>query len=465
MFSPICNLLKPIDWSLYRRSWVRMTLCLGCLILIASNIGCRKDCAQWNVAAAINEENKGNSEGAIELLQKALRMDPDSDDIKLDLALLLAKNDQGDLSQTLCDEVLESDPNSEDAWRVLSECLHLMGRFDDSLAAYQKHVADKIDKGPNELNQLAYFRALAGVQLDKALRQINEAIYKYEHQLEAETRHSWGSFSYIPMEIKAVVSAGLLSRYTEEGHQHVMGLLNDKIQVEQELWLAANARFQRLYDQKENQGNSGNDQDAEEQQEHIEDASDQVERIAGVLSVLLATRSLMFDDKGQTELADLDRLWIKQVGEQPQKVYGTLPSDRECLSALSEIQAIIDTRGYILTQLPWQPTWTHPSGVVMKIEDRTSLITYGSYERALKDLDLAVVAAEVRLLVLDSDAVNWIEYPPERIPADKANGAKLIAILRNHRRQAHLKANQVEAAQRDQERIEELDLKAGENLF
>ena len=78
---------------------------------------------------------------------------------------------------------------------------------------------------------------------------------------------------------------------------------------------------------------------------------------------------------------------------------------------------------------------------------------------------LAIAAAEVQLLALNSDAVNRIEYAIEDIRRYKVNGRKLILILRDHRRRTHLKAGQVEAAQRDQERIEELGLKAGGNLF
>jgi len=81
----------------------------------------------------------------------------------------------------------------------------------------------------------------------------------------------------------------------------------------------------------------------------------------------------------------------------------------------------------------------------------------------LQDLDLAIAAAEVRLLALNSDAVNRIEYSVDSIRIKKVSGVKLVAILREHRRQAHMKAGQIEAAQRDQERIEELGV--GDNLF
>lgn len=477
MLFQICNPFKLILRAVHREDWLRWTLCLGCIVLVVANSGCRKDSAQWKFAAANNEEANGNPEGAIELLQKALRLDPESDSIKLRLALLLAENDQGDLSQMLCKEVLENHPHSKKAWRMLSECFQCMGRFDESLDAYQKFVADKIDKSPNELNQLAYFRALAGVQLDKALRQINKGVEEFEKQFVPVSQQeldlfkspppSWGSYTtVVPIEINALVSAGLLSRYTEDGHKHVMGLLNNQIQDEQRAWLSANARFDRLYEWQESQSEDATDREVEEQNELVKKAAQVVEQVApGNLPILLATRSLILESQGQTELADLDRLWLKQIGVKPTDIYNSLPTDLECMWALANSQAILDTRGYILTELPWQPAWTLPNGVVMRLEDRTSEITYGSYELALNDLDLAIAAAEVQLLALNSDAVNRIEYAIEDIRRYKVNGRKLILILRDHRRRTHLKAGQVEAAQRDQERIEELGLKAGGNLF
>ena len=125
----------------------------------------------------------------------------------------------------------------------------------------------------------------------------------------------------------------------------------------------------------------------------------------------------------------------------------------------------LDTRGFVLTQMPWQPTWTDPSGKVIRIQGNTSLASYGSYHLALEDLDLAIAASEIRLLVFDSDAVNRIERSVGSIRELKERETRIVAVLRNHRRQAHIRAKQFEAAKLDQLRIEELGLKADSNLF
>lgn len=450
----------------YTRAGVRLRqlLLLGCLALIATAMGCNQDGAQWKVAAAINEEKNGNPDAAIELLQTALRMDPDSRSIKMGLAGLLAENDQGDLGLTLYDEVLESNPEFKPAWRSRSNCLMLLGRFDEALADYQTFVAESIDKNPEELNQLAYYRGLAGFELDKALRQINLGITKYQR-----AQH-WGRFSAASFEVSSVVSAGLISRYTADGHLFVMDLLNDSIFKEQRIWLNMNARFERVLarhaqQNEENQNGDTQDLQADQQRKEAKQAADNLQLASVNLVALLATRSLIFEDQGQSKLADLDRLWLKRIGFEPREIYAALPSEAECLAALSTGEAFLDTRGFILTQMPWLPTWTEPDGNVIRMENRQTLISYGNYSAALRDLDIAVAAAEINLLALNTDLFNRIEFPVESVHADKPMGARMIAVLRNHRRQAHLKANQLEAAEQDLIRIEELGFKAGPSLF
>ena len=449
-------------WSGSYGVGTRRFMLLCCIALTLVSVGCNRDSAQWKVAAATNERKSGDPEAAIELLQTALRMDPDSYSIKLQLADILAENDQGDLGLMLCDEVLESYPNNKQALWMRARCLRFLGRFDEALTDYQKYCADNIDKECCELNELAYYRGLAGLELDKALRQINKAIKKFEQQ------QYWGRFSYVPLDISSIVSAGLISRHTPDGHLFVMDLLNDMIFEEQQLWLQRNSRLQRLLDQQEleSQNNASRDTDKRQAIFQAEEkiALDNMQMIAGNLVALLATRSLIFEDQGQSELADLDRLWLKRIGFEPQDIYNALPNDIECLTTMRSGAAILDTRGFILTQMPWQTTWTKPNGDVIRMGSK-SRASFGSYRAAMRDLDIAVATAEVRRLAFSSDIVNRIERSIEEIHASKQEGAQIIAILRNHRRQANLKENQVEAAEQDLLRIKELGFEAGPNLF
>ena len=457
---------------------IRRSVLLCCIALIVTSAGCKQDCAQWKIAAAINEKKNANPEEAIELLETALRADPESHLIKIGLANLLAEHDQGDLGLTLCDEILESNPSAKYAWRTRSRCLRSLGRFDEALADCQKYYAHSIDKDCWELNELAYDRGLAGVELDKALRQVNLAVRKYEQQ------QGWGINLYnVPLEISSIVSASLISRHTDAGHLLVLDLLNNTIFEEQRLWLEMNSRLERLISQHEKANQQAPVGETEKmrskrQKDDQKKAAKDVQLVSGNLTVLLATRSLIFEDQGQSKLADLDRLWLEQIGFKPQTIYDALPNDTECFRALQACEHILDTRGYLLTQMPWQPTWTAPTGAVIQIGDTMSRASYGSYNKALRDLDIAVASSEIHLLALDTDIVNRIDFPirglenGRNLVGDlrdirglKAMGARMVAVLRNHRRQAHLKANQLEAAEKDLVRIKELGFEAGPSLF
>lgn len=482
MYSPTCNSFQLGSRAPHRKLWVYRTLGLCCLALVVVSGGCRKDSAEWKVAAATNEQANENPEAAIELLQKALQMDPESSFIKLRLARLLAENDQGDLGLTLCDEVLEDEPRHKSVWFVRSHCLLSVGRFKESLAAYQEAVSDVVDKGPDELNQLAYLRGLAGFELDKALRQIDTGIREYQLQINAPTAQglagfiealsgsttypmqTWGGFSNVPIEISTIVSASLLSRHTDNGHLFVMDILNAWIQEEQQVWLAKNKGLELLIEAQENLSSIAPDLESK-QQANIEKTADLMERGSGKLRLLLAARSLIFEDQGQSKLADLDRLWIQQIGAQPQAIYDDLPNDDECMLLLKDSSPFLDTRGFVITQMPWQLTWTEQSGRVLQVKETRSVASYGDYDSALQALDLAIAGAEIRLLVLNSDVVNRIERSIDSIRVLKERETRIVAVLRHHRRQAHLKAQQLEAAELDQRRIEELGFEADSNLF
>ena len=437
---------------------------LCCLALTISSVGCNKDSAQWKVAAASIETKNANPDGAIELLQTALRMDPESNDIKIRLANLLADNDQGDLGLTLCDEILEDNPCDKHACETRARCLQSLGRFGEALADYQNCCADSIDKNCNELNGLAYYRALAGFELDKALRQINSGISRYEQNATVTAG--------FPLQVRSIVTAGLVSRHTDDGHLLIIDLLDEFIFNEQQAWVEKNKKLKKLYDlheqaNQENPSDETDDQRADRQKAEEREAVGKLKLESANLALLLATRSLIFEDQGQTELADLDRLWIERIGFQQKNVYSNLPSDDECLTTLAAGQAMLDTRGFILTQMPWRPTWHDSNGITVRVAEQNNGITYGSYNSALRDLDIAVAASETRLLALSSDLVNRIDFrqKSEDMNAVKAMEARMVAVLRNHRRQAHLKAKQFEAAEQDLLRIKELGYEAGPSLF
>lgn len=443
------------------------------IVLLLLCGGCRQDSATWKFAEGLNEYEAGNLEPAIELLQESLKLDPDATSIKLTLARMLAENCQGDLGLAWCDEVLEQFPENLQARTVRTLCLQYLGRFEDAFREYQKVVAGEIDKPEEQLNNLAYFRALADQELDKATRQINQAIGHYERST------FWGNLKGVPIHVQAIVSVGLLSRQVG-GREFVVESMNDLIVQHEDQWLADNAKLDGLLRIQE-LNEKTNQEAAAVFQTSIDLISNQIQNIEGSLALLLATRCLMSEDAGEVARADHDLLWLKKIGYEPQDVFDRLPGDFECWSAVQVSTMYLDTRGFVLTKLPWPLQWIDPMGQVVALPIGASQLSVkrGSYADALFDLDVAIAAAEINQLAFNSPLANRLRsgFGQPRSPTEifaklgaeqrfrKQQASKLIAVLRYHRLNAHEKAGLFEQASLDRQRIESLGFEADGSLF
>jgi tetratricopeptide (TPR) repeat protein len=429
------------------------------IVLVLAFVGCRQDSSQWKFAQGLNEYENGNLDQAIELLQDGLKLDPNATSIKLRLAKMLAENCQGDLGLTWCDEVLDQYPKNKMARVVRVECLQYLGRFEEAFREYQKAVAEKVDKPAEQLNNLAYFRALADRELDKAARQIDLAIEKHERNV------GWANMRGVPIHVQAVVSIGILARHVE-GYEYVMEPLNDLIIQHEDLWLAYDAEINRLVKNQES-ARETEGVVAEQFQPEIDNVGNRMQNIEGSLALLLATRCLIAEDLEDETLADRDRLWLKKIGYQPQEVFDRLPSKDECWNTVDISMMFLDTRGFVSTKLPWELIWSDPLGREIDLpRDSFQLaIKKSSYVDVLFDLDIAIAAAEVNRLAVNSQLSNRLELSLAAVRFQQQQAGKLIAVLRYHRLKAHEKAGQFDQAAADQQRIEELGFEADCSLF
>jgi tetratricopeptide (TPR) repeat protein len=435
----------------------RFALILVFLFLLCG--GCRQDAAQWKFAKGLNEYEAGNLDQAIELLQESLKLDPSESKVKLRLARLLAENCQGDLGLAWCDEVLDQSPSNAEARNVRVVCLQYLGRFDEAFREYQKVVAGKIDKPAEHLNNLAYFRALASRELDKAQRQISQAIEKYERN------KPWANLKGVPIHVQGIVSAGLLTRQVG-GREHVVGPLNDLIIQHEDQWNAYDAKLDGLL-RLQTAAEETAGVTVADFQSAVDVVSNRIKNIEGSLALLLATRSLMSEDAGDTVLADRDRLWLKRIGHDPEDVFGRLPSDLECWGAVQVSTVYLDTRGFVLAKQPWATRWIDPLGQEssLPVGSASYLAKESNYADALFDLDVAISAAEVNRLVVNSSLLNQMNLDLDAVGFHQQQAGKLIAVLRYHRLKAHEKAGQMDLAAADQRRIESLGFEADCSLF
>ena len=434
-------------------------------------VGCTES-AKWDFARAMNLADDGQLVEAIELMEKALEQSPNDCGIKLQLATLLAENGQGELGIGHCDECLESQPNHEKARQVRSACLQYLGRFDDSLAEYKECLSGTVSRSPFQKNNLAYFRALANKELDKAARDIQLAI----NSIEGE---SWGCRYLVPLQVRTAVSAGLISRHVGT-QEEVLCPLSFKIE-----------QYRKRLDK---QSKLIRHQVALEMQiEFPFDARTEKELLfargnnevqKNCLGLLCATRALVLEDLGRQCEADKDRKCVEELGFEFDALALELPSDESCLQELRN-SFFLDTRGFVSGLREWKgeklavelfvssgnvPGDDSIPEAALKSSNSNSPkanlnIPASSYEEALEDLDYAVLAATYSQLALDSPLYNRPDISARQIVISKRSAMRMTAVLLYHRMNVHLRGGNQQAAADDQRRIQELGFPPDSSLF
>lgn len=419
-------------------------LCIATVFLV----GCSS--AEWDHAAAMNEWESGNLPAAIEQLKSAIAKTSDNGQMKLTLARMYAENEQPDLGVALCDEHLETNPGAERAYRIRAVCQQYLGNFEESLDDYQNGVASNVEKSSGELNNLAYFRALAKQELPKAARQIDEAI-------NMRKQEPWGSKYLASMPIQSSIAIGLISRHVDE-QDMAIELLDARIEKYEDLW----NRKSGLVNQLVAEMVAIDFPLTKETENQIDIARRDLEVTRNGLGLMLITRCLVNEDLGRHYEVDRDRHLIQDIGFEFEELLAALPDDLSCLEVLSDAWLYLDTRGFVLARLSWQSEDVQRWASKLKM-NRVGLTS--SYELALADLDLAVAAAELSYLASNSPLCNRYDIPGERVEALRRNGVRTIAVLRYHRMEAHLKAGNKAMAAKDESRIKTLGFEPDGRLF
>jgi tetratricopeptide (TPR) repeat protein len=446
------------------------------LIVLSSLIGCREESAKWNFAKAMNLAEAGQSEEAMEVMEIAFREAPDNRQIKLAYANMLAENDQGELGITLCDEILELTPEDELAHQVRSTCFQYLGEFDLALENYKRHLSGKMSRTPIELNNLAYFRALARKELSRANRDINKAI-------DSEELEYWGCNYIVPLDVRTAISVGLLSRTLNQREQALVELdrrittyeskLETQISFIQgvvtELMQENPPEIQQSISTEqvtvepppvETTESKASFPFGEKLEKGISNARALKQIDKNSLAVMLATRALINEDLGAFALADRDRKRLQQLGLDFKTLATSLPNAEACLTQLQKASMYLDTRGFVSGRRNWQST------ALPSFDQRPGILnTPSSYENALDDLDCAVLASEFTELALKSSLYNTPDFSAQQIARRKKMARRMTAVLIYHRMEIHRRAGNKQAAARDKEIIEDLGFEANGSLF
>lgn len=418
------------------------------LLVTTAQLGCESEKAKWNLAQALNLRQSGRVEEAASLCQIAMDQDPDNCQIKLNLAKMLAESGKGEIAVALCDEHHQCFPNDLPSRKIRSDCLQYLGRFDEALSEYKKSLSSRVSRTPIERNNLAYFRALAKKELSKAAADVQQAID------EEESRY-WGAY-ILPLQVRTIVSAGLISRHVDQ-RRHSLRLLDRMIQ-KYELKLE---RVESLIKKLVAEQIAMVFPVTEQHEKQTLNARANGEILRTSLALMLTTRALMLEDVNRFRCVDADRLRIEELGFEFSKLASDLPSDLACLKALSMATIYLDTRGFVSVQQPWREVDSEeaPLGTFRPVTGTSN------YESALEDLDLAVLAAQLGQAAINSPLYNSIEISVEQVRRRKNMARRATAVLLYHRMKAHERGGNSKAADSDQCRIQALGFPPDEALF
>ncbi len=418
------------------------------LAILPFSFGCREESAKWKQARAnILYTSAAPIKAAIAELESANELSPADDNIKLQLARLYAEDGQCELGIGLCNEYLKLHPNDIRGYDTRATCWRFLGKFDRALADYKKSLGDHISRSPGELNNLAYFRGLAEQEINKAALDIQKAIT----EVETGQGQAWGSPLMLPLRVRTLISAGMISRHVNR-HQVAIGHLSQKIdQYDSTLAKLQENLKANVTDESQFEFPFG-----KVAERSLLNSRARIEVQKTSLAAMLATRALIFEDFGKPAKADRDRIRIRELGFEFPAMVKKLPSDFACLNSLDVASTYLDTRGFVLGRQSWN-TASSMSAKIAGIANADLL--YSSYKEALSDLDLAVLSSQFSQLALESSLYNTPEISSEQIAQRKKYSARTTAVLLHHRKEVHLRGGNKAAAAKDQEQIDSLGFK------
>ena len=402
---------------------------LGLVLVPLWFYGFDSELAKWKAARAQLQYNQGQTQDAIATMEQALEQSPRDHWLKLAMTQFLMDDGQAARALKLIEDVLDHDPQSIAALRLKANCLMYLGRAEEALEATKDHYAqlreyDEIVR----LNHLAYFRALAGKEIETAKSDIEEVVRQI-------SSYYWPESPPMSLEDQTLLAAAILSRRLGQ-QQHVLELLNGRI----EFFESGIPRFSRAI--------FGNVYDRMLQslplppkfEINLKRDVQIIQAQTSFLAYLYAARALIYQDLGKDKARDADRLAIQALGFEEEELIATLPDDWQLLILLSRGSQYLDTRAMV------------------------SIARRRGMSVAKHDLDIAVLAFDLIGRSFDGQIQNTIRNENGRaftIGDVKRNQA----VFLKHRSDLHRTMGRAAESNRDLQRIKELGFNNPDTLF
>ena len=415
--------------------------------------GCGPEWARWDAAQAVVAYDQGDIEQAIYQLTTAVERSPRDPGLKLSLANKLIESDRFKEAETLCDQILDRFPDNDDAWVTKAHSQQKQGNFRQALATFNARAKQRnwlIVNNPGRLNQRAYFRALAGVQLRAAREDIDSAC----HIVISRTR--LGELpAGIGMLYRSLIASSLIAMKVGMTDVAIEKLsisivrLRELIHVAQtELNLATLVVTTNHYPPTPKQ-TSPHDQ-----------LRELVRINEQMLAALLTVRALCYQQQDIPGWCETDRAEVNSLALDSDLIAAQLPDDSECVWTIQTSSAFLDTRGYVIGLMP---SGSDEKGA---IEVNGRKIALGiDFEDALRDLDQSIFAFEVFEKSLTSNVHNHASEVLFDPLAELKNADQHKAVLLYHRMVVRRKAGDVDGAAADAAAIGGLNLEPGPHLF
>jgi tetratricopeptide (TPR) repeat protein len=284
---PILAELVPPPRRRLRAGCIAASVFVGVMLTWTIFMGLPGELSRWKIASAEEKRLDGDLEGAIRDLDQAVADQPDN-------YQLLSKRAQwqmerGDYEAALrdCHRMVELRPD-ERSYSQRSEVLQYLGRGQEAVEDWKRIMAMRAAQSTRAgrtmaLNGLAYYRGLANVEIDEALADIDEALRR-------------GGEDYQMLDTRGYLyyRKGDFNRALQDLNRAVGGAEEDY-----ESWRAR----------------AGGDKgfglpDRREQ--------DLIARQQGRnLAVILYHRGLVYQDRGEPELAEKDFQRVRELGFEP----------------------------------------------------------------------------------------------------------------------------------------------------
>ena len=421
------------------------------LLLPLMMYGCGPEWARWDAAQAVIAYDRGDMEQAIFQLTTAVERSPRDPSLKISLAKKLIESGRGEEAEALCDEILARFPDNDPALITKANSQQAQGNFRLALDTFNLRARQRnwtISRRPDKLNERAYFRALAGVQLDDAKQDIDVACAIVSQSSFGNLPWSMGLFQ------RSLAASGIVAMEIDMTQQAVPQL-SDAIDSIRRVLHESNTELNREIIELSAGEYPPNHEKANSQNEF----RDLIRNSEQTMATLLTVRALAYQQLGSDDMCDQDRAEVRSLSLDCDEIAAAFPESSECIGTLQISSAFLDTRGFIIGLMP-----TGGSAGTIELNGRTIGIS-GDFEDALRDLNQSVFAFEVFEKSLTSSIHNHAEGSVQDPVALLQSIGKQKAVFLYHRMVVREKSGDQDGANQDSEAIKALGCEPGPHLF